>query len=504
MLFRVLRFAALFLIVAAAWFAWWIYSQQPISEMRISISAGQELTWTPPQLNQERTLLVTEGPARLFDVNFANGQYAEFGDTDRMDGWAVGWRAGWLAWRDSELLMHVARTGGDKSQRTIPAELTGTAIRRDLHGTSNDDQLLLVTTVDILPIAEIWDMKNLTVRRRFEGVIAKHHSLAISSDGSKVAAFTDSNTVRVWEINSGYELATLAAPHTEPTLVCFAPDGRLLVVQLKAFTVGSSSSVINTPGVSARTDGKTPADVVLWSADYTHKDAEFQLLARDGISPASFSDDGRYLAFSTFHTDKLVWDLGTQPATCLDPHLRPDDADNSFHGIQRIDRTGHRIVCTNEMCIRLYELPTMNAIEIEKPNEALAPDFSPSGRWIIAYELRSSKIDPFWKTQLRKYLPSSWLKNTDVTCLIWDANTGHFQQSVPGKQPLAWTRDESAVWMESNRSSQSASKKIFELYSVTPRGPAWWLYALTALALVTILWDIHRTWRRRHSASVAA
>ncbi|MFL5331502.1 MAG: hypothetical protein ACJ8C4_21640 [Gemmataceae bacterium] len=122
-----------------------------------------------------------------------------------------------------------------------------------------------------------------------------------------------------------------------------------------------------------------------------------------------------------------------------------------------------------------------------------SPDFSPNGRLIIAFENPSTKYQgPWWQKQLQRHLPASWWPPEDQNLVLWNAQTGRLINRIPGRQWMAWTPDESGVWVDSNRSDDTAGEKVFELRSVVPPRAPWWLWAVTALGVVTSLWPARK------------
>jgi hypothetical protein len=73
---------------------------------------------------------------------------------------------------------------------------------------------------------------------------------------------------------------------------------------------------------------------------------------------------------------------------------------------------------------------------------------------------------------------------------IYDANTGRCIRTLPIYSPDRFTPDGSAVW---GRSSIGPTNEIrYELWSLTPPAPPWWLWLLTVLVVIALVYNIRR------------
>ncbi|MCK1389036.1 caspase family protein [Bradyrhizobium sp. 21] len=115
-------------------------------------------------------------------------------------------------------------------------------------------------------------------------------AIAISPDGSKVAAATADKSIRVWDAASGQPVKTLTGHKHDITNVSFSPRGNRLLSQ-------------------------TEQEIRLWSLDAGRV---LRSAANDGIDHIYFSADGSRLAYSIGSSGQsvVIWDAeaGTQIA----------------------------------------------------------------------------------------------------------------------------------------------------------------------------------------------
>jgi WD40 repeat protein len=141
----------------------------------------------------------------------------------------------------------------------------------------------------------MWDVSTGKERARCEGSrgaapVFGISNVAFSTDGKRIAAGDQANTVKVWDAPTGALKHTLAGHGREALAVGFSPDGKLLAT------------------------GSYDATVRLWDAATFAEVASFPA---DGqlISNVAFSPDGRLLA--TSGQDRLIlWDVAARKAIC--------------------------------------------------------------------------------------------------------------------------------------------------------------------------------------------
>ncbi|MEV6347635.1 hypothetical protein [Actinoplanes sp. NPDC051851] len=110
-------------------------------------------------------------------------------------------------------------------------------------------------------------------------------SLAVSPDGTILAAGTRAGSIALLDAGSGAPLAALATPDAPVTALAFGPDGRTLA------------------------GGDTDGDVLLW--DTRGRTVRAILAGDQPVAALAFGPDGRILASGGGNGDVRLWDAGT-------------------------------------------------------------------------------------------------------------------------------------------------------------------------------------------------
>ena len=138
------------------------------------------------------------------------------------DGTTLASGSGWS--KDRTVLWDVA-AGTIKADFTVEAEVVfSVAFRPDgetLASGSSDGTIRL------------WDVMSSAPIRTLEGHTSNVNSVSFSSDGKILASgsgsyFDDDNTVRLWDVDTGQEVATLRGHTNGVNSVSFSPDGQIL------------------------------------------------------------------------------------------------------------------------------------------------------------------------------------------------------------------------------------------------------------------------------------
>jgi WD40 repeat protein len=174
--------------------------------------------------------------------------------------------------------------------------------------------------------------QEVTLRASCRGHTSNVYDVAISPDGKTLASASCDRTVKLWDVATGKELATLKGHAVDVWCVGFSPDGKLLASGdgddskgiIKLWDVGTRSEIASFPDHKAMVkclafskDGTTLAsgswDLTVRRWDVATKKEKAVLrhdtLGLSGVWSLSFSPDGKTLASGS---DKVrVWDLQT-------------------------------------------------------------------------------------------------------------------------------------------------------------------------------------------------
>jgi len=179
---------------------------------------------------------------------------------------------------------------------------------------------------------------NVQERNRLEGRSDSVSSVAFSTDGKTIASGNRDNSVKLWDVARGEEIATLNG-HSDPAMrVVFSPDGKTLAsasadktVKLWDVTTGQVINTLNghndvVDSVVFSPDGKTLASgswdktVKLWDVA-TGKAIAILNGHSAMVFSVGFSPDGKTLASGSDDKSVKLWDVATGKAiTTLNGH----------------------------------------------------------------------------------------------------------------------------------------------------------------------------------------
>jgi WD40 repeat protein len=174
--------------------------------------------------------------------------------------------------------------------------------------------------------ARLWDVQTGQALRTLAGHTAGIESVAFSPDGQTALTSSDDKTARLWDVHTGKELLSLACPEWVGEAV-FSPDGRYVFTasfdgtlqlwdlqqkgqEVRRFqeAVGLVTMAISPDGQHVLTGNLITSELRLWESETGREVGRF-IGATGGVHRVAFSPDGRYILAADADAGLRCWDL---------------------------------------------------------------------------------------------------------------------------------------------------------------------------------------------------
>ena len=249
---------------------------------------------------------------------------------------------------------------------------------------------------------DLWDVAMQQIVGTLEGHTESIWSLSFSPDGTLLASGSDDGTVKLWDVAPTENIATFVGHRDAITSVSFSPNGTLLAS-------GAWDGIVKVWDVATQQNIAT-----LVAFDHTLLTGLFS----GWFTPVTFSPDGTLLAYGALDITKQestiqLWDVATQQnIATIQTH--------TFDGIASIDFSpdGKKIVSKTLVDIKLWDVTTHEYIStlFEGDPDILASAlFSPDGTLIASSILEGTDED---------YIR--------IRLVLWDVETGKQIASMLG------------------------------------------------------------------------
>lgn len=249
---------------------------------------------------------------------------------------------------------------------------------------SADERILL--TDDKNAAIQLWNVDHLELQiARLQGYTYLVRATTLSPDGKTIANSTQSQTINLWNIQTGNCEKVLHSHHPTVRLLAYSPDGQYL----------ASTSL-------------DPA-IQLW--DLSTDQCAYTLEGHSqGISEITFSPDSCYLASSSYDQTVKVWDVSTgQCLKTLCGHSKKLMAVAFSPDGQRLASGG------DDHVVKLWDLH--------------------AGQCIKTFQGYTNTIPAIALSPDKRTLASA---HEDMTIKLWDLHSGQIVKTLPAHSDLIW------------------------------------------------------------------
>jgi len=271
----------------------------------------------------------------------------------------------------------------------------------------------------------LWDVNSGSELAVFKGHNDYVLSVAFSPDGSKIVSGSTDHTIRLWDVNSGSELAVFKGHNDYVFSVAFSPDGQKIVFgsddktirlwdiksgeQLAVFKGHEDEvfSVAFSPDGSKIVSGSWDKTIRLWDIKSGEQLAVFKG-HEDEVFSVAFSPDGSKIVSGSRDKTIRLWDIKSRSELAV----LKDHKNSVFSVVFSPD--GSKIASGSEdNTIRLWDVNSGLELAVFKGHEysVFSVGFSPDGSKIVS---------------------GSW----DNTIRLWDINSGSEFSSFKGHEDV--------------------------------------------------------------------
>lgn len=279
------------------------------------------------------------------------------------------------------------------------------------------------------------------------------NSVSFSPDGKYAVSGSQDETIRIWDISRGYELARTSTGYFVNTAI-FSADGKYILSggtgkTVDVWSVPAMNRIASMKGhegdiqsLAVSSDGKhllsasVDSTVRLWDMEKFH---ELMVMKRHTkiVRSVAFSSDNRFALSAADDTKVIMWDISTGkiirtiPAHFKDIMTLAVSPDGRFFATGSIDGR-----------IKLWEMETGKLVKTMKGKKVFSLLFSPDSRYLFSNELSALKTWDLSAGEVQRvFNPEGVVLSLDVSSdgesLIFSksmSNTIHLMNVASGEE----------------------------------------------------------------------